>query len=73
MHLSIRASRVRCSSSAHPSLVISCIIPGRPYWEYLGGSVPAHWGSHENYLAESQIQSLRMSGPLDGVLGSADC
>jgi hypothetical protein len=34
--------------------------------------MPAHTEGHEgNLLAGTQIQSLRMSGPLDGVLGSA--
>jgi hypothetical protein len=34
--------------------------------------MPLHMEGHEgNLLAETQIQSLRMLGPLDGVPGSA--
>jgi hypothetical protein len=36
--------------------------------------MPAHTEEREgNLLAESQIQSLRVLGPLDGALESANC
>jgi hypothetical protein len=50
---------------------------GHPYREDLGGLVPAHQGrgggGDGNLLAETQIQSLRILGPLNGVSSSANC
>jgi hypothetical protein len=38
--------------------------------ENLDGSIPAHTKGHEGNLSvETQIQSLRIPGPLDGALG----
>jgi hypothetical protein len=44
--------------------------PGNPYRKNLDGYIPSHTkGCEGNLLTGAQIQSLRMSGPLDGALG----
>jgi hypothetical protein len=74
-YLSIGPDRGRCPS---PPVQIGAwwfhaLFLGSPYWEKLDGYMPAHMGGDGNLLARTQIQSLRMTGPLGGVSGSASC
>ena len=66
-----RAGWGNCASPLDPGWAVSRIVPGPSSWSGPGGLVPALRGRDGNCLAETQIQSLGVPGPLGGVPGRA--
>jgi hypothetical protein len=73
-YLSTESDRGRCLLVEIWAWWFHASFLGNHYWENHDGYVSAPMEGHEgNHLARTQIQSLRMSGPLDGLLSSTSC